>query len=142
MLKQQGCRKGKESKKTRQAKSHPRHSHRDSIYRLQRLLELDEIYVGGKRTGKRGHGAGGKQPVLVAVETRREVLGPGFFSGCMRSSASRSFVPNELISARSRTFSSSGIFPGQLVILQGLHLTSQNPRNDLVTQLSALGADG
>ena len=55
LLKQQGCRKGKESKKTRQAKSHPRHSHRDSIYRLQRLLELDEIYVDGKRTGKRSH---------------------------------------------------------------------------------------
>ena len=46
LLKQQGCSKGKESKKARQAKSHPRHSHLDSIYRFQRLLELDEIYVG------------------------------------------------------------------------------------------------
>lgn len=45
-------------------------SHRDSIYRLQNLIELDDTYVGGKRSGKRGRGAGGKKPVLVAVEKR------------------------------------------------------------------------
>jgi transposase-like protein len=51
-------------------------AHRDSIYRLQDLIELDDTYVGGKRTGKRGRGAKGKKPVLVAVETRSE--GAGF----------------------------------------------------------------
>jgi transcription elongation factor Elf1/transposase-like protein len=51
-------------------------AHRDSIYRLQDLIELDDTYVGGKRTGKRGRGAKGKKPVLVAVETRYE--GAGF----------------------------------------------------------------
>ena len=45
-------------------------AHRDSIYRLQNLIELDDTYVGGKRSGKRGRGAGGKKSVLVAVEKR------------------------------------------------------------------------
>lgn len=43
-------------------------AHRDSIYRLGNLIELDDTYVGGKRTGKSGRGAAGKRPVLVAVE--------------------------------------------------------------------------
>jgi hypothetical protein len=45
-------------------------AHRDSIYRLENFIEFDDTYVGGKRAGKRGRGAGGKKPVLVAVETR------------------------------------------------------------------------
>jgi len=48
---------------------------RDSIYRLQNLIEFDDAYVGGKRTGKRGRGAAGKRPILVAVETREEKAG-------------------------------------------------------------------
>jgi transposase-like protein/ribosomal protein L37AE/L43A len=51
-------------------------AHRDSIYRLGNIIELDDTYVGGKRTGKRGRGAEGKTPVLVAVETREK--GAGF----------------------------------------------------------------
>ena len=51
-------------------------AHRDSIYRLANLIELDDTFVGGKRAGKRGRGAEGKQPVLVAVETREK--GAGF----------------------------------------------------------------
>lgn len=51
-------------------------AHRDSIYRLHKLIEFDDTYVGGKRTGKRGRGAEGKKPVLVAVETRTK--GAGF----------------------------------------------------------------
>lgn len=51
-------------------------SHRDSIYRLEKLIEFDDTFVGGKRSGKRGRGAGGKKPVLVAVETRYK--GAGF----------------------------------------------------------------
>lgn len=35
-------------------------SHRDSIYRLSNLIELDDTVVGGKRSGKRGRGAEGK----------------------------------------------------------------------------------
>jgi len=51
-------------------------AHRDSIYRLSNLIELDDTVVGGKRSGKRGRGADGKRPVLVAVETREK--GAGF----------------------------------------------------------------
>ena len=51
-------------------------AHRDSIYRLENIIEFDDAYVGGKRTGKRGRGAAGKRPVLVAVETRKK--GAGF----------------------------------------------------------------
>ena len=42
--------------------------HRDSIYRLEQLIEIDDAYVGGKKPGKRGRGAAGKTPILVAVE--------------------------------------------------------------------------
>ena len=48
---------------------------RDSAYRLENLVEFDDAYVGGKRTGKRGRGAAGKKPILVAVETRGEKAG-------------------------------------------------------------------
>ena len=50
--------------------------HRDSIYRLENLIEFDDTYVDVKRTGKRGSGAAGKQPVLVAVETRKKITPP------------------------------------------------------------------
>ncbi|MCP4682631.1 MAG: IS1595 family transposase, partial [Desulfobacterales bacterium] len=51
--------------------------HRDSIYRLfHQLVELDDTYVGGKKPGKRGRGAGGKKSVLVAVENKGK--GAGF----------------------------------------------------------------
>jgi hypothetical protein len=51
-------------------------AHRDSIYRLQNLIEFDDAFLGGKRTSKRGRGAQGKKPVLIAVETRTK--GAGF----------------------------------------------------------------
>jgi hypothetical protein len=40
---------------------------RDSRYRLAGLTELDESYFGTTREGKRGRGAEGRRPVLVAV---------------------------------------------------------------------------
>ena len=52
-------------------------AHRDSIYRLiEDLIEMDDTYIGGPRSGKRGRGAGGKKPVLMAVERREG--GSGF----------------------------------------------------------------
>lgn len=51
-------------------------AHRDSIYRLlSETVELDDAFVGGKKPGKRGRGAGGKKPVLVAVESRGKTAG-------------------------------------------------------------------
>lgn len=43
---------------------------RDSLYRLCGQIELDDALVGGKRHGKRGRGALGKTPIVVAVERR------------------------------------------------------------------------
>ncbi len=44
--------------------------HRDSLYRLSNVVELDDALLGGrKKPGKRGRGALGKVPILVACET-------------------------------------------------------------------------
>jgi len=49
---------------------------RDIIYHLiEDLIELDDTYIGGRRSGKRGRGAEGKKPVLVAVENRGKFAG-------------------------------------------------------------------
>ena len=46
-----------------------------SCYRLHDLIEIDDALVGGRRSGKRGRGAEGKSPVLVAVENREQRAG-------------------------------------------------------------------
>ena len=52
---------------------------RDERYRLRGLVEVvDDAFIGGKRSGKRGRGAAGKTPVLVAVEHRDK--GAGFLA--------------------------------------------------------------
>ena len=44
---------------------------RDARYALNGIIELDDTYIGGKKKpGKRGRGASGKTPVIVAVEAR------------------------------------------------------------------------
>lgn len=49
--------------------------HRDSLYRLHDLIEIDDAFVGGRRSGKRGRGAEGKAAMLVAVENRDQHAG-------------------------------------------------------------------
>lgn len=70
-------------------------AHRDSVYRLANLIELDDTFVGGKRAGKRGRGAEGKRPVLVAVETREK--GAGFVAMQAIDSVSKNNVGQFLI---------------------------------------------
>jgi len=65
-------------------------AHRDSIYRLEHLIEFDDTLVGGKRSGKRGRGAAGKKPVLIAVETRDK--GAGFVAMTAVDSVSKETV--------------------------------------------------
>ena len=48
---------------------------RDRSHWLDGLVEVDDAYIGGKRKGKRGRGAAGKQSVLLAVERRRKGAG-------------------------------------------------------------------
>ena len=73
-------------------------AHRDSIYRLGNIIEFDDTYVGGKRAGKRGRGAEGKTPVLVAVETREK--GAGFVAmqavGTVSNETVRKFLSKHL----------------------------------------------
>jgi len=57
-------------KKLRQAMAH-----RDSLYQLSGLIEVDDALVGGKRSGKRGRGATGKAPVLIACESKKKQAG-------------------------------------------------------------------
>ena len=49
--------------------------HRDSLYRLSGTIELDDAFIGGKHKGKRGRGAQGKTPVLIACENRQKKAG-------------------------------------------------------------------
>ena len=49
--------------------------HKDSLYFLQGLIEVDDAFVGGKRSGKRGRGAEGKTPVLIACESKDKQAG-------------------------------------------------------------------
>jgi hypothetical protein len=42
--------------------------HRDSIYRLSEVIELDDVLIGGKKAGKRGRGAEGKVSVLIGCQ--------------------------------------------------------------------------
>lgn len=51
-------------------------AHRDSMYRLvNELIECDDAYIGGKKPGKRGRGAKGKKPIVVAVENKGNKAG-------------------------------------------------------------------
>ena len=51
---------------------------RDLGYSLSGLVEVDDALVGGKQPGKRGRGASGKSPLLLAVERRGK--GAGFLA--------------------------------------------------------------
>jgi transposase-like protein len=43
--------------------------------RLSGVVEVDETYIGGKRTGKRGRGAAGKALVIIAAEDQGNCIG-------------------------------------------------------------------
>ena len=43
---------------------------RNSIYKLDGLIQVDDAYIGGEKPGKVGRGAGNKLPFVAAVETR------------------------------------------------------------------------
>ena len=65
-------------------------NHRDSIYRLTELVEVDDAYIGANKTGKAGRG-GGQTPVLVAIEKNEEGK-PGFVAIEVLDSLSKSQV--------------------------------------------------
>ena len=50
-------------------------AHRDSYYKLAGLVEMDDTYIGSKKSGKQGRGAAGKAKVIVAVENKETKAG-------------------------------------------------------------------
>jgi len=79
-------------------------AHRDSIYRLEGLIESDDAYIGGKKAGKRGRGAAGKRPILIAVENCGE------YAGFMAAEAVETISKNSV-----REFCQRHLKPGQEV---------------------------
>jgi hypothetical protein len=49
--------------------------HRHSLYRLSGTIELDDAFVGGKHKGKRGRGAQGNPPVIIACVNKHKKAG-------------------------------------------------------------------
>lgn len=92
--------------------------HRDSLYRLRDWIELDDALVGGKRSGKRGRGAEGKTPVLVACETRGE--GAGFLAMEVLGSVSKAQVA---AFAKGRLMPEQTVFSDALPALNSLAQT-------------------
>jgi hypothetical protein len=56
--------------------------------RLAGTVELDETYIGGERSGKRGRGADGKALVLIAAQEDKERIG-AFGSAACRTPPAR-----------------------------------------------------
>jgi transposase-like protein len=63
----------------------------DDSFRLENLVELDDVYWGGKKRGKRGRGALGKTPFLAAV-SHNDIGRPIH----MRMSKVRAFTASEI----------------------------------------------
>lgn len=78
---------------------------RDRSYWLSGLVEVDDALIGGRRPGKRGRGAEGKTPVLLAVENRGQatgfiaakVLPKGLNQTAVRAFAERALAPDVTI---------------------------------------------
>jgi transposase-like protein len=78
--------------------------HRDSLYRLTELIEVDDAMVGGKRPGKRGRGAHGKTSVLIGCENRDKKAGfiameavPSVNGETVKHFAARKLAPNSSV---------------------------------------------
>lgn len=84
---------------------------RDARYQLAGLVEVDDTYFGGKKKpGKRGRGAKGKSPVVVAVEER---------DGGARFAAMQ--VVERLDGTRIGAFVTHTVAPGAQLKTDGLH---------------------
>ncbi len=77
---------------------------RDSLYRLSEWVEVDDALVGGKRAGKRGRGAEGKAPVLVACENEGQRAGylamkavSGVSKATVSDFAQRQLMPDSVV---------------------------------------------
>ncbi len=58
-----------------QAQDPPGHLEQETDRVLRGRVEVDDAYLDGTRSGKRGRGAAGKRPFVIAVETRPDPEG-------------------------------------------------------------------
>lgn len=77
---------------------------RNSIYRLDGDIQVDDAYQGGEKAGKRGRGAANKLPFVIAVATRDERpiytqlrVVPGFTKEAIRDWAATSVAPGSRV---------------------------------------------
>lgn len=81
---------------------------RDSMYQLGGLVEVDDAYFGGTKSGKRGRGADGKSKVIVCVENKGDRA--GFASMYVVDSVSREEIKDKV---------KPGITEGSVVLTDG-----------------------
>ncbi len=48
--------------------------HRDSLYQLSSIIELDDALIGERQKGKRGRGANGKTNVMITCESGQQCM--------------------------------------------------------------------
>jgi transposase-like protein len=100
--------------------------------RLNGDVEVDEIYFGGSRPGKRGRGAGGKFLVAIAVEQRAP---KGYGRSRMQ------LIP-DAVSATLRDFLQTNVEPGTRVITDGLKSYPEACGKDYLHQPRNIRATG
>lgn len=100
--------------------------------RLSGPVEVDEVYIGGKRQGKRGRGAAGKSLVLIAVEDKASHIGRIRLCRILNASAT------SLIQAVKET-----VEPGSIVHTDGWNgyrgLASKGYKHNVIRQSSDVG---
>lgn len=82
---------------------------RNKRYKLKGDVQLDDAYLGGEKPGKRGRGAAGKIPFVIAVETRKD---KPVYTQLRRVSG---FTSQEI-----KTYAAQNIEPGAHVVSDGL----------------------
>jgi transposase-like protein len=101
---------------------------------LSGTVEVDEVYVGGERTGKRGRGAGGKALVLIAAQADGAKIG--------RIRLAR--VPNASALVLAQAISAS-VTPGSQVLTDGwpgyAELTAKGYRHQAIRTSAVVGAN-
>lgn len=85
----------------------------ESTRKLKGRIEIDDAYLGGKHSGgKRGRGAAGKQPFIVAVQTS---VAPGKFPVFAKLTPVKSFEKDVI-----KEWAEKSILKGSLIVSDGL----------------------
>ncbi len=100
--------------------------------RLSGTVEVDEAYIGGRRKGKRGRGAEGKNLVLIAAEDKNNRIGRIRLHRVLNASA------NRLIPAVKKI-----VEPGSIIHTDGWNgyngLSSKGYKHDIIRQSVNIG---